>query len=1059
MTYDLNDQVPAGLEIDAALASVTIGGSEVSDVITPDPEGFCPTVAIYLFQGGGDVVNVDGSLLFYDDGGEDANYTTEHKGSVTFVPKEGQIISFEFLDFYVNVNDKFTVHDGASTDCTQIANLYSERKDLAPLFSSSPDGCLTVNFSANRPYNRGWAIKVSSIEPVMYTVEKAELTAVADARLLRGSEKAVVACLKIDAQGNRGPVALDKLTFDTTGTTAGTLKGLSVTSSEKLTGYNDTNEIGASETGEIATSAALTFPGSLYLWVRADIAPDAPADAKVQLALSSILSGETEMLAQPTEAVSASLTAGLSGEYTVGTTESDYPTLQAAADALKAGVEGPVTFIIAPGKYTELVRIEEIPGASAANTVTFRSATGNRDDVTLNFEQYSSTYGSTEYGVLTISGADWLTFESLSVTTQQMSFPMLVKVGDHAQHFTMRNCHVYTATGTGYSDPTLVECYVNSDAIPNRNNDYATFENCLFEGGYIGLQLGGTSIVNPKPLPMEVGGLVTGCEFLNQGSKGLYINSESNASILRNYFTADGAQMNSSYYAMDLNRADGDFLIEGNVIELSGIEGQAGIYCRPARGTAEAFPRIINNEIALTGVTGSASGIAVNSESPYLLIANNSIHITGEASGSRCLYLNDKMPEGRIVNNIFDNQAGGYAVRVQKDTYLPVTFTTNMLRTSGTNLAYVAGSDVADLAAWNSAVTDETAFTVADLAFLADNILEPADFTPLAKGTPLPEVTADIAGVARAEQTPTVGAYEATDTSVTPAAAEGYPAVDSVTHESARLSMQANCHGVAQVLVLTADAEAPSVETLAASESVLELRKGRAAALTLTGLKPNTEYKAWVLLTCLRGQVGEPLASEIFMTSYKPTEVATFEDVALAEGVSTFDDGTAHFESFLVQEDETAPVAGSRKVAVMEDTESVITLTNASNLVIDGFWLRNEASLTIEAIRADAATAAETAEATSADTKTLEPAAWRYVNLRDLGEIAGIRLATAGAAAIDDFAGAPAPLEAAVTGGDTRINAGTEVTLTAAVSGGVAPFTYRWTNSLQQELGTAPSLR
>ena len=65
--------------------------------------------------------------------------------------------------------------------------------------------------------------------------------------------------------------------------------------------------------------------------------------------------------------------AQLSGTYTIGPSGT-YKTFSAAASDLAAkGVKGPVTFLVPPFKFTESFTLRHVPGASAANKVTFKS--------------------------------------------------------------------------------------------------------------------------------------------------------------------------------------------------------------------------------------------------------------------------------------------------------------------------------------------------------------------------------------------------------------------------------------------------------------------------------------------------------------------------------------------------------------------------------------------------------------------------------------------------------------------------------------------------------------
>ncbi len=71
----------------------------------------------------------------------------------------------------------------------------------------------------------------------------------------------------------------------------------------------------------------------------------------------------------------------LSGSYTVGS-GGDYDSLYKVLDDLAIyGLDGPLTFNILPGTYNEQLTIGSIYGASADNTITLQSSTGNAADV------------------------------------------------------------------------------------------------------------------------------------------------------------------------------------------------------------------------------------------------------------------------------------------------------------------------------------------------------------------------------------------------------------------------------------------------------------------------------------------------------------------------------------------------------------------------------------------------------------------------------------------------------------------------------------------------------
>ncbi len=85
----------------------------------------------------------------------------------------------------------------------------------------------------------------------------------------------------------------------------------------------------------------------------------------------------------------------LNGNYTIGGTSPDYPTVISAVAALEAnGVSGPVIFNIRSGNYSgQSFNLTEIPGQSPSNTVTFQSETNNAADVTITSSTFQFSQG------------------------------------------------------------------------------------------------------------------------------------------------------------------------------------------------------------------------------------------------------------------------------------------------------------------------------------------------------------------------------------------------------------------------------------------------------------------------------------------------------------------------------------------------------------------------------------------------------------------------------------------------------------------------------------------
>ena len=97
-----------------------------------------------------------------------------------------------------------------------------------------------------------------------------------------------------------------------------------------------------------------------------------------------------------------------------------------------AGVCGPVVFNIRTGVYTDQFDLGQIVGMDATNTVTFKSETGDRDDVTFN---YASTSLANNY-VVKMNGADYFRFESMTLRNTGASFGTVVTISGGSDHNT-----------------------------------------------------------------------------------------------------------------------------------------------------------------------------------------------------------------------------------------------------------------------------------------------------------------------------------------------------------------------------------------------------------------------------------------------------------------------------------------------------------------------------------------------------------------------------------------------------------------------------------------------
>lgn len=911
--FDLSDDATDGDVIDASVVFVTVGGEQMA-VDHGDPEGSRVVKNILNLQQGdnGEVtVKAGQSLLFYDDGGSEQPASTPFDGTVTFAPgAEGEAVRLHFSEVDVNCTDTLYVFAGESTSKDDLL-LAVECYDKLPadIVSPAADGKLTVRYVVRGTYSApdGFAIAVSSYRKKALEVASVTVADCSAESVVRGQDDALM--LRVDArvEGDYGTLEVSK--FAVEAAEAASLRSVKVYSTDTIGSFAAFDAFGQSQSApyEVTGSYTISAAGTYKFWVVCDVAADAAAGSQLTATLRDVTIGGTAFSPQAPATASCTVREGASGTLTVGQ-GSDYGTIQAAVDAIAGGIEGPVTINVKPGIYNELVNVPQIPGASATNTVTIQSATGDYNDVRIYYDaysepEYSDDKMSAEYGVVTVAGADYLTLRGLEITTTDLTFPGVVHIKGASRHVTVDSCHIHASMSTEYgSDINLIYTYAKDEA--NCNNDYLTVRNSLLEGGYIGIRMGGT---NYLALPKERGGVIEGNTLRNQGAKALYVMDELGVKIRRNTIFNDATDR-SGFQGFDGQLRDAcaePMVIEANVFDLATLKDAIAINPRQLVGTAEAPVVIANNEVRLRSDNASSAGMKIGSPCEHLRIAYNTVRLTGTAA-SAPLWLNDAMTGDVVVeNNVLLNEAGGYVYRFYKQgNENTATFRNNVLYTSGEVFAYNK-ADITTFADWVEAAGEQDSHNEA-VGFLSDEVLEPAAEGSLLTARAVSYVQTDITGRPRTAQ-PTIGAYEFDATAAAPALAEGYPSVRSVTDSTACVAVKANANSTAFITIRRSAEAAPAADGMTAEAcSAFTIMAGREAAAFADTLEAGGEYVAYVRLVSLRGVGGAVVASAPFVASGEAiVEIPNVELAAVGDTIAagstatlsaTVSGGTAPFK-------------------------------------------------------------------------------------------------------------------------------------------------------------------
>ena len=814
----------------------------------------------------GEILIKEGApLMFYDDGGVDGNYSKNFSGTVTFAPKTpGQSVKLTFKEWAVTAQDKFYIYNGGEVKDKADAT-YSMYDKPTYFLSDAADGKVTVKF-VTKYSKAGFAIEVTAYEKQPIHIASVEATPTAPATTLKGAETQLMK-VAVVADDDLNTLNIQKFTVGEYDTNA--ISSVNVYATGTSDVFAPVNLYGQATAGktDINGEYKITKPGTYYFWLTANVATTAAEKAAVSASLTSVTGNEVVTTLTEPVAATTTVTAGKSGTYTVGA-GADFGTIQGAVNSLKDGIDGPVVINIKRGIYNENVEIPEIPGASATNTITIQSESGDYHDVqiyhnTYNEPAYSDDKMFAEYGVFTVAGADWVTLRGLELTTTDTTYPGVLHVKNASRHLTVDGCYIHAKMETNYSnDINLVYTYVRSK-FENQNNDYLTVKNCLLEGGYIGVRMGGTStVVQTK----EVGGIIENNIIRDFGAKGIYLHDELGAKVRNNRI--ENTKTTKSVEAMDIDSkyaGDDNVEISGNKINLSVSNTAAGISMRSVIGTDNAPVNVFNNEVIINSDNASSVGIKIGSASKNMNIAYNTVNMNGNAK-STALWFNDTGIENmNVLNNIFMNKAGGYAYRYYKAECVgKATYAHNVAHTSGSVFAYDK-SELATYEDWKAISKETDGQNVAVEFFDDEDILQPKAEGNLRTAQPLAYVTTDITGTERNATTPTIGAYEFDACTEAAEMAEGYPAISNIQDTSADVKVLFNQAGYAQFVVKEAAEAAPTAEDVTSSETLLSVHKNEVGTVTVEGLEKDKEYIVYAVLTNFNTKLSQVFASSKFV--------------------------------------------------------------------------------------------------------------------------------------------------------------------------------------------------
>lgn len=446
---------------------------------------------------------------------------------------------------------------------------------------------------------------------------------------------------------------------------------------------------------------------------------------------------------------------GMSGTYTINADAGQSPhftSFTAAVQALStSGISGQVVFEVANGTYEEFLTIPSIEGASANQRIIFRGMGTTNEQVVL-----TSNAGYLEKNTLTLDGADFISFEKMTLQTNSTNYANVVFLdkGVVSDYF-------INVRFVGYDNPNGGSGYVkNQNIIYDKSQDVGNldsdlqFKNCSFTYGDYAFYMQGPGWQKPNDTHL----LIENCTFSNQRFKSIYLTYQEDAIVRNNTFENDKDV--KEYWAIDAFRSYYGTVVENNVIhaDLNTVNAE-GIIFRPGTGSAERPIIVRNNMISIHSNDNYSMGIYVkDDETSHLYVSHNTVEMTGTGIAIN-LFVEKSFPNLTVNNNIFINETPGYVFRYQSDDVTGRVCDYNRISFTGEKVGRLGTTDYATLEAWQIGTGFDTHTALCTPSFVSPTDLHLNIADGLTLANPLSYVTTDIDGEVRTN-TPCAGADE-----------------------------------------------------------------------------------------------------------------------------------------------------------------------------------------------------------------------------------------------------------------------------------------------------------
>jgi|GEM_PF-6791732 len=424
----------------------------------------------------------------------------------------------------------------------------------------------------------------------------------------------------------------------------------------------------------------------------------------------------------------------LNGTFTVGTSSSTFPDLNSAVRQLvKGGVTGPVVFYLADKTYNEQIRIDQIKGVSANNTVTFTSQSGDSSKVIITYDpiDYKFNY------IFELVGCAYLTFSKISIKNSSISGVGKVLALFSSEYINFKNCIIQGLSASSQNYHLAVIHFRDE-----KSKSISFIQNSIQNGSY--------GVFCEYEL---INALFYKNEFINQYHMAMNFYRFNNTIIEQNSFSSNTS--NSNYIAIAAFHCYHHLKISANTIKLT--NGLAALQLNNCRSVDTSRIMVSNNFISVGGA--SASGYGINMyDSRYVQIYHNSI-INLRKNTTACNFYVVNCENLFVANNIFMQTGDGQLVFFN-NTVNTRLWDYNNYRTSNASFATYYNNPCKDLSSWISFSKFDSNSLFLNPGFKSVTDLHICHSGLKGAGMPIASVRYDIDNHARDTKAPDIGADE-----------------------------------------------------------------------------------------------------------------------------------------------------------------------------------------------------------------------------------------------------------------------------------------------------------